>query len=320
MNQRRRSFFKNTLASTLGLAFIPVLSKAESDATYNSKPMAFDFKISLAEWSLRDWLNSDRISNLEFPATARQDFGIEAVEYVSRFFNEKQTDSTYLKELKQRTDDLDVKNVLIMVDMWGPEGALASSNAQQRKKAAQNHHQWVDAAKTLGCHAIRVNASGYEDAGYEDAKKYFADGLTQLVEYGKSVDISILVENHGGYSSNGRWLMEVMQMIDDAHCGTLPDFGNFRISKEEGIFYDPLVGLSELMPFAQGVSAKANQYSPSGEETTIDFPKMMQIVRTAGFEGYVGIEWGGGGYSSMSPVEGIMATKKVLMELRKQLS
>ena len=186
-----------------------------------------------------------KISNLDFPRTSKEVFGIPAVEYVSGFLQDKVKDKAYLHDLKQRAEGEGVTNVLIMVDMWGPEGTLASPDASARKQAAVNHRPWVDAAQYLGCHAIRVNASGYGDhASYEDSKAWFVDGLSRLVEYGRSVDIRITVENHGGFSSNASWLAEVMQEVDDDYCGTLPDFGNFRISKESGTFYDPLLGMA----------------------------------------------------------------------------
>lgn len=312
---KRRSLLKNTLAAGLGATVIPANRLTSGTIDPNGKTTNSRYKISLAEWSLRDWLRSGKISNLGFGATAKKEFGIDAVEYVSTFFEGKETDQSYLRELKQRTDDEGVRNVLIMVDMWGDEGALASPEESKRKMAAQNHHKWVDAAKYLGCHTIRVNASGHGNAGYQDAKNWFADGLLRLVKYGKSNGISIVVENHGGHSSNGRWLADVMKTVDDEYCGTLPDFGNFAVDRESGIFYDPLIGLSQIMPYAKGVSAKANQFDAWGNETTIDYPKMMRIVHTAGFEGYVGVEWGGGGYSNMKPEEGIRATKKLLQKI-----
>ncbi len=215
-------------------------------------------------------------------------------------------------ERMHRADDLDVRNVLIMVDMWGDHGTLASALASKRKIAADNHRKWVDAAKFLGCHAIRVNAHGYEAASYEDARDYFVDGLSQLVEYGASVGIRIVVENHGGYSSNGQWLVEVMQGVGSDYCGTLPDFGNFRIDGDKGIFYDPLQGMKELMPYAKGVSAKANNFDANGVETTMDFPEMLKIVQESDFEGYIGIEWGGGSNPTMIAEEGIRATQAAL--------
>lgn len=308
---QRRKFFKNTLKASVALAMMPSITHAGSRPSPDGKKSPYT--ISLAQWSLRDWLNSGKISNLDFPETTKKVFDIHAVEYVSSFFKGQETDRTYLNELKKRSDGEGVTNVLIMVDMWGPEGALASPEEATRKTAADNHHKWVDAAKFLGCHAIRVNASGYGDASYKDAQKYFADGLAKLVDYGAANDISILVENHGGYSSNGRWLADVMRAVDNSYCGTLPDFGNFRTNVEQGIFYDPYIGVAELMPFAKGVSAKSMGFDRQGKDTTIDFHKMMQIVEAFGFEGYVGIEWGGGLGLKMDPEEAIKATKKLLL-------
>lgn len=308
---QRRKFFKKSIQAGIALAALPGLSQA---APREFKPLKKSpYTISLAEWSLRDWLNSGKITNLEFPETTKKVFDIQAVEYVSSFFKGKETDKSYLSELKKRSDGAGVTNVLIMVDMWGPEGAIASPDESTRKMAAENHHKWVDAAKFLGCHAIRVNASGYGDATYQDAQNYFADGLAKLVAYGAKNEISILVENHGGYSSNGRWLAGVMGSVDSEYCGTLPDFGNFRTNVEQGIFYDPYIGIAELMPFAKGVSAKSMGFDKQGNDTTIDFHKMMQIVGAFEFEGYVGIEWGGGYGIKMNPDEAVKATKKLLL-------
>jgi sugar phosphate isomerase/epimerase len=318
MNTSRRNFIGNASKAGLAMALLPYACAVKSEEKKENETASKGFDISLAQWSVRDMLRSGQISNLEFPETAKNMFDIHAVEYVSTFFDGKQTDQAYLKELKQRGDDLGVKNVLIMVDMWGADGVLASPVESERIMAANNHHQWVDAAAFLGCHAIRVNASGYGDASYDDARDYFADGLARLVDYGAQNNISIIVENHGGYSSNANWLVEVMKAVDHEHCGTLPDFGNFQIDKESGIFYDPLKGLSQLMQYAKGVSAKTNDFDLQGNETTIDYPAMMSIVRRFGFDGYVGVEFGGGG-SLTPPEEGIKKTKALLEKLRTEL-
>jgi sugar phosphate isomerase/epimerase len=308
---QRRTFFKTTLKAGVALAVLPSLSHAAGKEPNPSKKSPYT--ISLAEWSVRDWLNSGKITNLDFPETTKTVFDIDAVEYVSSFFKGKESDMSYLNELKKRSEGAGVKNVLIMVDMWGPEGALASPDEATRKNAAANHHKWVDAAKYLGCHAIRVNASGYGEATFKDAQDYFADGLAKLVEYGTRNEISILVENHGGYSSNGLWLANVIKGVNSDYCGTLPDFGNFRTNVEQGIFYDPYIGVAELMPFAKGVSAKSMGFGKDGRDTTIDFQKMMQIVEAFEFEGYVGIEWGGGYGRKMDPEEAVKATKNLLL-------
>lgn len=241
------------------------------------------------------------MDNLDFAKVAKEQFNIDGIEYVNQFFKDKAKDETYLAEMKKRTTDLGVTNVLIMID---GEGGLGHSDNAKRSKAIENHYKWVDAAKFLGCHSIRVNAE--TDKPYEEGVKLAADGLRRLSEYAKPLGINVIVENHGGLSSNGKWLAETIRATGMDNCGTLPDFGNFYE-------YDRYQGVTDLMPLAKAVSAKSYDFDAEGNETKIDFPRMMKIVLDAGYRGWVGIEYEG---SRMSPEEGIAATKKLLEKIR----
>ena len=268
------------------------------------------FSISLAEWSLNRTLFAGKLDNLDFAKTAKNDFGIDAVEYVNQFFKDKATDQKYLSEMKKRTSDLGVKNVLIMIDN---EGALGDADETKRKQAVENHYKWVDAAKFLGCHSIRVNAQS--QGSYEEQLARAADGLRRLTEFGASREINVIVENHGGLSSNGAWLATVIKKVNHPRCGTLPDFGNFNLGNGEQ--YDRYKGVTELMPFAKGVSAKSGSFDEQGNETRIDYRRMMKIVLDAGYRGYVGIEYSG---NVLSEHDGIRATKKLLERVRTEMA
>jgi L-ribulose-5-phosphate 3-epimerase len=304
----RRRFLQAAAAAgaALGLGTVPhgALLAAEENT-----PL---FKISLAEWSLHRMLfdgKDGELDNLGFPAFAKNEFGIDAVEYVNQFFKDKAKDTAYLRDLKQRAADSGVTNVLIMID---GEGSLGDPEESARIKAVENHHKWVEAAKFLGCHSIRVNA--HSEGSYDEQMKLAADGLARLSEFGAKQDIGVIVENHGGLSSNGAWLAGVMKMVDHPNCGTLPDFGNFRVSDDEQ--YDRYKGVAELMPFAKGVSAKSHEFDAQGNEVQTDFVKMMKIVLDHGYHGFVGIEWEGG---RRSEVEGIRLTQKLLERVRESL-
>lgn len=268
------------------------------------------FQISLAQWSLHRTLFDKKLDNLDFAKAAKQDFGIEAIEYVNQFFKDKARDQKYLGELKKRSEDLGVKTLLIMID---GEGHLGDPDDAKRKQSVENHYQWVEAAKFLGCHSIRVNAAS--DGTYEEQVARAADGLRQLSEFGDKHGINVIVENHGGLSSNGEWLSTVIKKVDHKRCGTLPDFGNFNLG--DGKQYDRYKGVAELMPFAKAVSAKSHDFNEQGEEIHTDYLKMMKIVVAAGYRGYVGIEYEGG---KISEREGILATKKLLEKVRDELS
>jgi len=262
------------------------------------------FDISLAQWSWHKRLFGEaepKLDHLDFITDAHS-LGIEAVEYVNIFFKDKAEDTKYLVEMKKRADDLGVKSVLIMCD---DEGSLGDPDASRRAQAVQNHRKWVHAAKYLGCHSIRVNA--YSKGSYDEQLKLAADGLRQLGEYAAGYKLNVIVENHGGLSSDGRWLTGVIKEVNLPNCGTLPDFGNFPPE------IDPYEAVEMLMPYAKSVSAKSYDFDEKGGETKIDYRRMMKIVLDAGYQGFVGIEYEG---DRLSETEGIIATKKLLETIR----
>jgi L-ribulose-5-phosphate 3-epimerase len=304
----RRSFIKGAVAGSaaLGLGLSPRLSFAG----VSGKPEAGkigDFKISLAEWSLHKALFAKQMTNLDFPKVAKEDYGISAVEFVNQFFKDKAKDDGYLKELKSRCEDLGVTCVLIMID---GEGNLSAESAEERMKAVDNHKKWVDAAKALGCHSIRVNTGG----GYSSTDvSRAAEACTALAEHGEVNQINIICENHGGPSSNPDALLALIKAVGKDRFGTLPDFGNFQKDRRENYMIDIYDAIARMMPYAKGVSAKSYNFDDSGRETSLDYARIMKIVTDAGYHGHVGIEYEG---SKLSEPEGIRATKKLLESLR----
>jgi sugar phosphate isomerase/epimerase len=302
----RRAFLKSAAATGAAIGMCTA-QQTSLFAAEDDQPL---FKISLAEWSLHRTLFDGKMNNLEFPGFAKSEFGIDAVEYVNQFFKDKAKDAAYLAELNKRAKDNGVTNVLIMID---GEGALGDPDDSKRTEAVENHYKWVEAAKTLGCHSIRVNA--HSEGSYDEQMKLAADGLGRLNEFGARHGIGVIVENHGGLSSNGAWLAGVMKMVGHENCGTLPDFGNFRVSDDEE--YDRYKGVTELMPFAKGVSAKSHEFDAQGNEVRTDYDKMIKIVLDAGYHGYIGIEWEG---SRPGEIEGIRLTQQLLERVRDRLA
>ncbi|WP_345241454.1 sugar phosphate isomerase/epimerase family protein [Nibrella saemangeumensis] len=295
----RRSFLMQA-GAVAGLASLSNPLVAET-----AKKKMF-FEISLAEWSLHKALFAKKIDNLDFPAIAKKEFGIDIVEYVNQFFKDKAKDATYLKELLGRAKDNGVRNHLIMID---GEGGLADTDEKKRMQAVENHYKWVEAAKTLGCKTIRVNAYGQGTA--EDVAKAAIDGLGRLSEFAQPYGINVIVENHGGYSSNGQWLANVMKQVNKKNCGTLPDLGNFCIQRsKDGCAeeYDRYKGVQEMLPYAKGISAKTHDFDAAGNEVQIDYNRMLKMIKDFGFKGIVGIEYEG----KMDEYEGIRKTKALL--------
>lgn len=357
---RRRIFIKRSAlistgigATSLGLGMAGCGSSSQSTTEGDSTTVATAapaepiFRLSLAEWSFHNalfnpdlfklsWaeignklkndydfvLANSQMNHLDFPTKAGE-MGFEGVEFVNTFFFDKAKDTEYLSQLKTQCINANVAPLIIMCDA---EGELGNPDAAARQQAVENHHKWVDAALFLGCHSIRVNA---QSAGtYEEQQKLAADGLASLAEYADTKQINVIVENHGGLSSNGEWLAGVMKMADHPRLGTLPDFGNFCITREEPTadnpqpsgcqeMYDRYQGVEELMPYAKAVSAKTHNFNEQGQETDIDYQKMMKIVLDAGYRGFVGVEYEG---SELSEEEGVKASKQLLEEVRNELT
>jgi len=316
----RRRFVRRMTAGAAGLALgqigRPTLGTA--GARHPAGQGAFGeraepeppFRISLAEWSLHRALSAGKLDHLDFPRVARKDFGIEAVEYVNTFFEHGALDQGYLLTLRDRCEAEGVTSLLIMCD---GEGRLGDPDGSARTTAVENHYPWIEAARLLGCHSIRVNAAS--EGSWEEQRDLAADGLHRLAEYGDGYGIDVIVENHGGLSSNGRWLSSVIEAGDHPRLGTLPDFGNFRISESER--YDNYRGVEQLMPWARAVSAKTNDFDAAGEEASLDYEQLIRVVLDSGYRGWVGIEYEG---SRLAEEEGIHRTKALLERVREKLA
>ena len=263
------------------------------------------FRISLAQWSLHRTIRSGKLDHLDFAKVTREAYGLEAIEYVNSFFKDRAKDAAYLAEMNTRAKDLGVYQHLIMCD---GEGRLGDPDAAKRREAVENHRKWLEAARTLGCASIRVNAAS--DGSFDEQQKLAADGLRQLCELGAPLGINVIVENHGGLSSNGRWLAGVMKMVGHPRCGTLPDFGNFYE-------YDRYQGVADLMPYAKAVSAKSHEFDREGNESGKDYRRLMKIVTDAGYHSWVGIEYEG---KTLSEHDGILATRQLLERVSRELS
>lgn len=292
----RRDFLRTSAAIVAAVA-TPAMARDDGEAA------AAPFRISLAEWSLHRTIFGGGLDHLDFARAAKRDYGIDGIEYVNQFFKDKAGDAGYLADMSKRAHDEGVTGLLIMCDGLGN---LGDPDAAKRKKAIENHFPWVEAAKRLGCHSIRVNAAS--QGSFEEQQKLAADGLARLSDYAAQMKMNVLVENHGGLSSNGAWLAGVMKLVGKPNCGTLPDFGNFHD-------YDRYQGVEELMPFAKAVSAKSHEFDAGGDEVRTDYARMMKIVLAAGYRGWVGIEYEG---KALSEPEGIRATKALLERVRSE--
>lgn len=328
---KRRNFIRNASTAGLGISILGTYAckddkkgtseNVETDTA--SKAVEPFFELSLAQWSIHKMIMEDGVDPYTFAEKAKN-WGFKGLEYVSQLYNPELSDADYsaeamanfIEKCNSEAEKHGMKNVLIMID---GQGDLAVNDENERNETVEKHKKWVDAAAAMNCHAIRVNLNGSTDP--EEWKNNSVDGLTKLSTYAKDKNIKILVENHGGLSSNGALLAEVMETVSLDNCGTLPDFGNFCIERKPDSWdcvkeYDKYKGVRELMPYAKAVSAKSNNFNAEGYDTGIDYVEMLKIVKEAGYTGYIGVEFEG---SEISEEAGVIATRDLLLKASQEL-
>ncbi|MBC2838394.1 sugar phosphate isomerase/epimerase [Robiginitalea sp. SC105] len=331
---KRRKFLYQSASASAAVSLFGVMAckgenKKEQESADSMTEAAAEpfFKLSLAQWSINRMIRNDGVDPYTFAEKAKG-WGFTGLEYVSQLYNSTLEPAGYSPEAMQEFVDKcnaeaakhGLQNVLIMVD---GQGNLAVSDPAERKAAVENHYKWVDAAAGMGCHAIRVNLAGSNNP--EEWIPNSVDGLTQLGTYAQGKGINVLVENHGGLSSNGALMAQVFEQVELDNCGTLPDFGNFCIRRNDpsdwgsgcAEMYDIYKGVRELMPYAKAVSAKAHDFGPDGYEAEIDYVRMLKIVKDAGYTGYIGVEYEG---SELGEEAGIIATRDLLIKAAGELS
>lgn len=328
---KRRNFVRNSSQAGIALSFLGMYACKETkkqetgrtaDADLTIKEVSPFFKLSLAQWSIHRMIKDDGVDPYTFAEKAKN-WGFSGLEYVSQLYPADLDDTEYseaamasfIEKSNAEAKKHGLQNVLIMID---GQGNLAVTDAKERKEAVERHHKWVDAAKAMECHSIRVNLAGSDDPAAWKANS--VDGLTKLATYAKEKNINILVENHGGLSSNGTMLADVMATVNMENCGTLPDFGNFCITRsDDGCAeeYDRYKGVKELMSYAKAVSAKTHDFDTDGNETQIDYVKMLQIVKDQRYSGFIGVEYEG---SELGEEAGIIATKELMLKAAKEMA
>ena len=290
--------------------------QATSSAKVSSDEVVF-FKLSLAQWSLHKYVEEDKKSPFHFASQAKE-MGFKGLEYVSQLYKHEIEELGFdvvIDSLNKISKKESMQNILIMVD---DEGDLADPDENKRNQAVENHKKWVDAASKLGCHSIRVNTFGTNDP--EIWKTTVVDGLRKLSVYAATKNINVLCENHGWLSSNPVELMKAINEVNLENCGTLPDFGNWCVKRADvnekwgdcaEVYPDKYEGTKMMMPAAMAVSAKSYDFDEAGNETTIDYIKMLQIVKDAEYTGFIGVEYEG---DRLNERDGIKATRDLLLK------
>jgi sugar phosphate isomerase/epimerase len=279
----------------------------ESGFKSESKP-----KLVLAQWTFNKDLFAGKMTTIDFVNKAAE-MGFDGVEFVSQFIKDKVNDDAYLAELKLASETAGIKNTMISVDV--SEAKLGSSDPDERDIATAKHKEWIVAASKLNCPTIRVNAHG--DGTADEMMSAMFNSVKELANFGKSYNVGVTIENHGQYSSDGKWLSQLIGKLVPYGVGSVADFDNWCIEREGGKLwgtpcikeYDRYLGMKELLPTARSVSVKAFDFDEQGNAIKTDFKRMFQLIKEAQYDEYLAIEFEG---HDMDPIEGIRKTLELV--------
>lgn len=313
----RRHFLQNT-AAALAAAALP------SSALQAAAVREPRYQLSLGQWTFnrafRGVEGMSRKDSLEFPTMAGE-LGFGGVDYSGILLGEHYANPKSLAELNRRASDAGVKNVLILIDL---HDALGAKDGAVRQTNVEKYKPWLEAAATLGCIGVRVNPISDASLPADEQANLLADGLTRLLKFSVPMKLQVLIENHGeGLQTDGAWLASVAKLVDDPHCGTLPDFGNFQKNRATGEYHDRYAGVAAMLPFAKCVCAKSLDFDANGDECYSDYAKLLQQVTDSGYRGWIEVEYEGPGHAGgpkverepakpLSETEGCLATKRLL--------
>ena len=328
MKQNRRRFIKDIFKGTAAISLSSSLLNNDLFANYISNKL----KISLQCFSFASEFYKGNFDLSNFSKIVRETYNLDGAEFWSIPFIGKEKNSSFLNDLRQKSNDYGIKNTIILVDLLDMQtmkqgNSLASIDKKERNQAIEDHKPWIDAAKSIECDSIRINL--WSDANKEEVMKVSIESISKLLEYSSDKNISIVIENHGGHTGDAKWLVNLVNKINNKNLGTLPDFGtlNFCVKRDLNLNfsakcfsqYDKYLGVKELLPYAKGISAKSTQFDLKGNETTTNFKKMLRLIKKSNFEGYISIEYEGAirdtfsqKNNHLSTHEGILATKKLL--------
>ncbi len=234
------------------------------------------------------------VSLLDFAGFARKEYGLTHLELIQMSF--PSTEASYLKKLRSAVEAAEAVIENVPIDV----GDICELAPERRAEHVRNIKSWMDVAAAIGSRAVRVNTGPSREGS--DALALAVESCKRLAEHADKLGLNVLIENHGGISSDPQLLKQLIESVSTERMGACPDFGGF----DEAIRYD---GLQKIMPLAKLVHAKSYAFDEHGEETAIDYARCMQIVKNSGFSGVLSIEYEGDGNAS----EGIKKTKELIL-------
>lgn len=293
MDISRRGFMAGS-ASLLTGAAVARSSSITQAAKAPVRNGASHMKLSLAAYSFNRMLSRPgRNQKGEMTMPDFVDYcakmNLDGTELTSYYFPADVTNE-YLLSLKEQTFrlGLDISGTAIGNDFCLPEG-------EKRQEQLQLCRTWIDHAAVMGAPVIRIFAGKVPKGGTEEeALELCIDGINESLDYAAEKGVLLALENHGGITATPKQLLSIVARVKDSKWfGINYDSGNFRTE-------DPYGDLEKIAPYAVNAQIKVALKTPDNQHKEADLKRMVEILRSANYRGYVVLE-----YEEAKPLEEI---------------
>lgn len=247
----------------------------------------------------------------EFPARARDTFGVDAIETVAFQFDG--LDDPEIDAFDQALKDIGVKLLNIAIDV----GDLLETDTDKRAADLKVIERWIERFAAMGSQFVRVNpGSPFSQHHGDQPPAHLVEALQELGTFANERGTRLLVENHGGPSSNPAWMRQLLDAVGPNSLGLLLDLGNFDVlmAPMMAMFFggesekkDPAEvfsgldlttlyeGIEALADKAELVSLKAHHVSDDGDVGPVDLERALGILNAHSYSGALTVEYEGSG-------------------------
>ncbi len=246
-------------------------------------------------YSVRDYITDGRIDVLNF-AQQMADLGIKGLEYNDNYF--ESWDEDYLDEVMNSATQ--VGGVMTQLTCGGN---FCADDPDEREANVESIASRLRAAAYMGFPTIRANLGRMEaeelngTVGVERS----IEGLKRLLPVMQETGVKLNIENHGGPSLWGDWILKIVLLTDPAWVGTCPDFGNFPLNCRYR-------ELGKVFPYAYHVHAKTHVFDDAGEDVDKDYARIIRMLKDVDYDACLCIEFEGPG----DQIEGVKKTKALI--------
>jgi sugar phosphate isomerase/epimerase len=283
MSMHRRDFLKQ---SSIALA-MPLCAGALPETLFASPLQSAPLdRIGIATWSFRHLLAAGRnpkmppaeravMTAVDAPKFVKEELGLSQLEIIISHLDERTV--AYAEKVRAAADQVGVKFINFQLG-----GQMSASDPAVRAKSIEEIKEGMRIAAALGAPSVRADVGGKQGEPLD--LTITAESYKQLLDFGTTINVMPMPENHGGHSTDPDTLVTIMKAVDP-RVRAIVDWGNFRVENQA----QRLESTRKLLPYTGLVSAKVDRFD-ADYRPGYDVAELVRLVEGSGYRGKYSIE------------------------------